>query len=474
MRLAHRLLAFLFLPAPLVACDPEAGGGGGKEVVEPRPSLTAMAAQVAGRTGNDLLLTVQGADLQGDVVYVTLSFLAAGGAPLPLADLDRDGVLDASGRAVFDESLARALEFDSRVTLQDVILPDTLLTSVVVSLEDVEGNKSAELSATVAAQAVIPFGGTCDGARVLDRCESPFSCRGDPPLCLDGLPPEITQFAFVAGDAGPRILLAGTEVDDDIATILLEFLDAAGNPTNVDLDNDESAESASFVVEVPASAARNGSFFQFVQSAPGLETASPGLAATPTDAAGHTGTRVTTTFGSAPVRAAGQPCDARGFDSCTSGSVCLLNSAASQTTCVSASTAIVQVCSSAPVLDPAEGSTTALFVTSGGSLFEPPAGCAGELSVGRTDGIAKLHLSAAASSLTITTARPGTNFDTIVYLVPGCGAAGAVALGCNDDVSRSSVSSTLVLQNVAPGDYTIVVDAFGLEGGTVDLGVSLE
>lgn len=42
-------------------------------------------------------------------------------------------------------------------------------------------------------------------------------------------------------------------------------------------------------------------------------------------------------------------------------------------------------------------------------------------------------LTTGALTLTLTTARPGTNFDTTLYVLTGCPIDASVALGCNDD-----------------------------------------
>jgi len=91
--------------------------------------------------------------------------------------------------------------------------------------------------------------------------------------------------------------------------------------------------------------------------------------------------------------------------------------------------------------------------------------------MGRPEGVARLHLAKAASTLTITTALPETTSDTILYLLPACAAADATPLGCNDDAT--GFSSTLTLTNVPAGDYAIVVDMAQPAGGRFGVQVSV-
>jgi hypothetical protein len=68
----------------------------------------------------------------------------------------------------------------------------------------------------------------------------------------------------------------------------------------------------------------------------------------------------------------------------------------------------------------------------------------------------------------------GTTFDTALYVLPGCEDSSVDALACNDDVPGANAASELVLTDVPPGDYIVVVDSFGVEGGTFQLSATVE
>ncbi len=132
----------------------------------------------------------------------------------------------------------------------------------------------------------------------------------------------------------------------------------------------------------------------------------------------------------------------------------------------------------------------------GPSLFEPPTGCTVPSAVYRPESLLSLSLVADVSTLTLSTATPETDFDTILYVLPSCtplptsatdlaetdgGAvtsgidSGAIAaLGCNDDVDGQGYASTLVLNNVPAGNYIVVVDSFGYQGGHYGLTISIQ
>jgi hypothetical protein len=74
-----------------------------------------------------------------------------------------------------------------------------------------------------------------------------------------------------------------------------------------------------------------------------------------------------------------------------------------------------------------------------------------------------LHLPAPVTSLTISTAVELTNFDTVIYLLPGAGDTEDSAIDCNDDTAGSA--GAITVQDLAAGDYTIVVDSKSMTGG---------
>lgn len=79
------------------------------------------------------------------------------------------------------------------------------------------------------------------------------------------------------------------------------------------------------------------------------------------------------------------------------------------------------------------------------------------------------------SSITFSLDTLGTNFDTVLYVRVGqCGPGGQEF--CNDDYEDlfySSLQSEMTLLNVPAGDYYIVVDGYGGQGGPFELLIDL-
>jgi hypothetical protein len=471
-----RLFPLALLTSLACASDPGAGDGGpagpGALPGDPRPVLDSVSAQVSGRQGRDLLVSLRGRDRDGDVLYAHLSFLSASGAPVAAADLDRDGVLDTEGLTTFDAPVHGQTDLTATVTLENAIFMAPEVATVIVALEDATGQRSSELTAAVLPQPTIPFGGSCDATGALNRCQSPFSCRGAPATCQEAVAPTLTKVAYQRHEAGPRILVAGEDPDDDVQRLVLEFLSAQGAPITVDLDNDGSPEASSLDIAIPTASA-GGAFFAAVFPAPGFEEQVPRVAVTVLDVGNRESNRLAASLSNIPQKGAGQACDPRGFDRCREGFSCLLNAAGTATTCQAVGAAITAACDAAPVLDPVAGPTSTFVTAAGEGLWDPPEGCAAQDPTGRPDAVVKLRLATSVPALTVTTRRPGTTFDTIVYVLPACTSTPLAPLGCNDD-DRPATSSTLRLENLAAGEYAIVIDAWSAEGGTAEVAVSLE
>ena len=71
-----------------------AGGVGADGGVQYAPELTSVVAQVSGRTGRDLRLTVTGKDRNLDIASLWVRLLDAQGAPVLGTDTDGDGLRD--------------------------------------------------------------------------------------------------------------------------------------------------------------------------------------------------------------------------------------------------------------------------------------------------------------------------------------------------------------------------------------------
>jgi hypothetical protein len=138
-------------------------------------------------------------------------------------------------------------------------------------------------------------------------------------------------------------------------------------------------------------------------------------------------------------------------------------------TCTMASKLRGPACTAAPVLVASAAGATVIGLADGVSLWDAPQGCSSNDPTGRPEGLVTLRLTANAPTLTLTTARPATNFDTTLYLLQGCPDDSLGALGCGDDTPGLGTASTLVLHDVNAGDYQVVVDSFDHVGGTFEL-----
>lgn len=434
-------------------------------------SITSARAQNMGRRGNTLRIAVDGADKAKQTTSLVVRLLDTNGSEVVAFDTTWDGVPDsAQKRFRFDASTAGKATFSGVATIPGVFDPDApSIAKVGVALEDATGAHSQEVIAPVSLQALAQEFDPCDVLKVTSRCAAGLACSGAPATCRAGTAPALTKVAYVGG-ANPRMLFRGTEPDDDFASLAIEFLDAAGNPKSVDLIGDGTM-STGFTI-LGSTLANEGTFF--VENLPiaGFDTKVPKLGSTPADQGSHAGARLVTAVAALPTKTSGQACDIDGFDVCASTLACAPGLASATNKCTAITSLRTAKCGAAALLDPAKGLSRAFGKVEGVSLWDAPAGCVTNDAVGRPESTVKLHLTTAATKLTLTTALPETNFDTSIYLLPSCASAGAGALGCNDDVQGAS--STLVLSGVAAGDYVIVVDSVSRRGGDFGLSVTVE
>jgi hypothetical protein len=341
-----------------------------------------------------------------------------------------------------------------------------------VSLRDAVGNASNEVIATVAPQPVKQSGDSCDLAALADRCAAGLGCADSPPVC-QGVAPDVTQLAFLSSDAGPVILMAGTAPGDELDLLHIDYEDSAGNPTQVVIDPGPPAVLASGADVTAAGATFNGQYLVVRPQVAGFDLACPQIGVTPTDKAGHTGATLHRLPGNIPVRAAGAACDLQGFDTCAAGLVCA-PATATTNTCQTLATLQTARCAAAVTLAPTPAQPAQTYGRTGWpSLWDAPRGCSGPNPTGRPEAVLKLVLAQNANTLTLSLDNPGTDFDTTLYLLPGCPTSSSGFVGCNDD-SPVGVSSLLTLTNVPAGTYTVVVDSFKPHGGNFQLTATVQ
>lgn len=450
------------------------GEGEGEGDAELHPVLDSVLARAVGRTGADLRIDVSGSDPDQDAVGVVVRLLDSGGAELPWFDDDLDGVAESATSFIpFAAALEPTVALASWAAIPGVLQAEASLAAVEVAIEDAQGHQSEVQRAELQAQPVRAEGQACDPAFVADRCGDDLGCKGEPATCLPGEAPEITQLAYFEPEdpavEGPRLVIAGTEPDDDLALFHVETLDADGAPVLLDSDGDEMDDSSLF--DIPASGS-GGTFVASFAMGLGLHERVARVAVTPEDAGGRQGARFEVALSRAPVRSTGSTCSPQGFDVCATGSVCSTIAGGAYAICQSEASVRNQQCSAAPTLELVDGQGSYAGTAEGVSAWDAPSGCAANDPEGRAEAVVLLTLDAPAARVLITTDTPRTSFDTTLYLLTPCSSAGSSALACDDD-DDATVASTLELLDLPAGTYAIVVDSFS-SGGEFGLEVTVE
>ena len=329
---------------------------------------------------------------------------------------------------------------------------------------------TANVSCTSASESTSSVGR--DGGGGVDR-DGASAADGATPLDAGPqVPPglQLTALAYYRTETASRMLFRGNDPDHTLSTLVLEFLDAQQAPVLLDLDGDGSPDSSTFVLDAVTSSA-NGHFFKELQNGLSLREAVAEIAATPFDTQGVGGVRRTAVLSDPPLRANGVGCDPD-FDACETRNVCAPGIAGENNTCATLESVQSAHCQVGPLVDASALPATVTGTISGASLWEPISGCVGPAAHGNPETIVRLHVSTPLPSLTISSHRPETTFDTVVYVVPGCPAESSSALGCNDDDGPTAPASLLVLHDVPAGDYAIVVDAVSAKSGSFGIDIS--
>ncbi|MBL8923309.1 MAG: hypothetical protein JNJ54_30940 [Myxococcaceae bacterium] len=433
------------------------------------PSIKALKARAAGRWAQHLRVSVEGQDANGDVTGLWVKLSDERGRPWLLFDEDRDGRPESAETVLPPDAPVEGVKaFTASLTFESLLADGQKVAQVEVALVDREGARSAVASATVEPGSFRALGEACDPTYVEDRCTDGMGCWGTPATCREPSPPTVDRAAYLRNVFGPRVLVEGRDPDDDVAFMKVAFFNLAGQPVRLDLNNDGVPDSAEHEVDVRGRSA-GGRFFVELQSAPGFEATVVQVVVTLRDSGGRTTPPKTLQLAHPPQRGRGQSCDPRGFDACITDYSCTPGVEGASNVCVSSVTARTQACQAAPVLEPQKGPATLRAALKGTSLWDPPAGCAANDPRGRAEVVVKVVLAAPATKLTLTTARPGTGTDTILSVLSACNEPARLApLACNDDGPKTS-ASTVVLTNVAAGEYLVVVDSWAQTSGYFEL-----
>jgi len=445
------------------------------------------------RKGSTLLLTMDGTDSASQTTEAVVKVVDSKGKPVVAFDTNWDGVADsAQTRFHFDSSTLGQSAFTGTITIPGVYALAPTIASAIVELSDINGAVTSTLTAPLTLQPVSQQGDACDPSCVANRCADGLTCNSKQ-LCAAGIAPTISQVAYYNG-ATPSQLFLVNDPDENLASLTVKYLNASGNQIAVDLSSDDAgAASSGFTINAQRS---YGETF-FVENYPtaGFPSMVPQISVSPTDSDGRTGPAVTASATAPLYKGAGSDCDPYGFALCGSGTACAPGVVGASNKCTATSSLLKPACSGAAAIT-MTGVLGAWGQAAGPSLFDPPAGCSIPTAVNRPESILSLSLSDDANTVTLSTATPETDFNTIVYLLPSCtplpasqtdvGAADAGtkdaggdsgtagALGCNDDDPNNGYASTLTLNNVPAGNYWVIVDSVTSKGGTYGLTISVQ
>ncbi len=437
------------------------------------PSLSAATVYQAGRNGTDVFLQIEGSDLDRDLAAFVITFFDQSANPLLIMDTTLDGYSDASALVVSPQDVVLdGTDFSASVTFKGLFGEHPEIASAEIFALDSVGGDSGVLDASIEVQAVLASDAECSPDYLSDRCEEGLGCRGTPAICTAGQPPELAEFAYYSTPLGLRILVSGHDVDDDIRFITLEFLDGAGLPIMLDLDNDEVPESSEFEIDARGSA-QGGDFFILLEPTSNFSQMVQNLAATPMDSQRRSGNRMMATLRAPPSVRTGSRCDPNGFDACRPGNVCYPGIVGETNACSPIEGRRTRICTDAPVLNATRGRTRVVGVAAGVSMWDAPDLCAALDPKGRPEGAVMLDLPNPASRVTLTTDLPGNGFNTVLYVIDGCALNGDRVLGCHDNVP-DGVGSELVLTDMPAGRYLVVVDSWNPFGGAFELQVVVE
>ena len=445
-------------------------GDAGGAPPQPSDSLTliSVTAHVDGRQGQRVRLSVAGKQTSSGFASVGVTALDANGNPIYWYSTRHDSQLDSPTGYLVPQTAPTGTNFSF-----DIVVPfsNMLLdwAQAQVSLFDRDDAVSNDLLVPVQSQPVRSSGQSCDPTSKLDRCGSGLDCSTTSSTCVNHTGPTLTQAAYLTTANGPLMLALGTDNADDADGMSIDFFDVSGAPVQVDMDNDPSnPRKASSFLESAGFTAMDGQFIFNITPSDTFTAIVKKVGLTPSDALGIRGATLSVPLTPQPSRSSGQTCDIYGFDYCSSGTVCSPGLPGARNTCLPIVTMQGNECA-APVLDISHSPALVTGYSQGASAWDPPTDCTSSNNVNEPESVIKLHVPTSVASITLSTDRRETQFDTILYVASSCGVTSPKILGCNDDGAAGNLTLTLVLTNVSAGDYYVIVDSGSGGGGPFGL-----
>ncbi len=186
-----------------------------------------------GRHGDVLFLTLDGTDSAGLTTEANVQVIDANSQPVIAFDTNWDGVADSSQKRFhFDTSTLGQTAFTGTITIPNVYTASTTIAAAIVSLSDVNGAVTSEITAPLIVQPTVALGAACDPTYVANRCADSQSCSAAS-ICVAGVAPTISQVAYYTGSA-PAQLFMGADPDQSLTSLTVTYLDKLGNPLSVD------------------------------------------------------------------------------------------------------------------------------------------------------------------------------------------------------------------------------------------------
>lgn len=436
------------------------------------PVLESAQVRQSGRFGKDLRIDVTGTDEDGNTDAVRLELFGENDAAVAFIDKNGDGIAETTTAdlafvaPLSGQPHASAYAIDPKLYEQHGDVKRAKL-----ELVDALGNISNSLQVDIGVQTEVPLDGPCDTTFVSNRCAPSLGCKGAlPAVCKEGEAPTISKAGYYSDELGPRILIQGADLDEDVTSYTVTFLNAMGSPVSVDLDGDlgDDAPVPSFTKADVEVLSDMGQFFIHFEPSVAFTDTVKQVKLLVTDSGGHTSTVLTKTLNDgstgAPVRLAEQSCDTRGFDRCTSNTVCTRATPTTTTgVCRDLTAARTASCAAALVLSPFEGITQVRGQIAAPSLWDVPTpGCSSGDPTNQPDALVKVTLTKPAKQLVLSTDNGYTAFDTTLYALASCTAAPQVAW-CADDQPNNAPRpqlAVLTLTDLPAQDYFVVVDSF--------------
>ncbi|GAB4204450.1 MAG: hypothetical protein OHK0013_19420 [Sandaracinaceae bacterium] len=188
---------------------------------------------------------------------------------------------------------------------------------------------------------------------------------------------------------------------------------------------------------------------------------------------------------SAPLRVPVRDATVVGFGDTCDGleTVCAAGLVCNAMTCEPTPAALAACMGATPIVVPepmgtaTSGSATATIPAGMSGTFLAPTGCAPGMGGDPTSGperVFSVAVPAGTYDLTFATNRPGTGTtDTVLYVRGECGDP-TDDLGCQDDIARGMLGSTVTVMNATEGDYFAIVETYGGGGGPVEIQATLK